>query len=225
MTVTVGNVSTIGNATNNARTVWLYSTDTYATITTAGYLNSNLVGFQVNVGDFFEIVYNSGANQGGFIPSIASNGTVTLSAATNPTVLTSTILNPDAGANLVPFSVTVGHAALASAGTVTLYASSGTKQYVPLILNENKGGTNFSGGDRLLAITDGTTVYSVIPATNIETLVNSGYGISTPMPFPASAAIYTPTVAGASLVAEYSGGSADHTAGSVVLSGLLWRVA
>ena len=128
---------------------------------------------------------------------------------------------------LVVVNITVGEAALASAGSVSLLASSASHQYQIIGLFLNSGGTNFSGGggDRLGQVTDGTTVYSVIPATNIETLVNSGYGISTPMPFPASAAIYTPTVAGASLVAEYSGGSADHTAGSVVLSGLLWRVA
>jgi hypothetical protein len=133
----------------------------------------------------------------------------------------------DPASNLIAFNVTVGFAALATGGTVTLYASSGSKQYRLLQLYMNGHGTNFSGGggDRLLAITDSTTVYSVVPATNLQTLLNAGWGISTPLPFPASVAIDTLTAAGASLVAKYSGGTTDYTAGSVVFTGLLQRVA
>lgn len=141
-------------------------------------------------------------------------------------ILVSTLTAPDNNANLVRFDVTVGFAALATGGTVTLLASSGAKQYKIINLWVNAGGTNFSGGggDRLLDITDGTTVYSTIPAASLQTLANTAWGV-TELPFPAAAAINTSTAAGASLICEYSGGASDYTAGSVVISGLLQRVA
>lgn len=140
--------------------------------------------------------------------------------------LLTTLASPDANANLIAFDITVGQAALAAGASVTLYASSGTKQYKIRSLFVNSNGTNFSGGggDRLLSITDNTTVYSLIPAASLGTLANTAWGV-TELPFPASAAINTSTAAGASIVAKYSGGAADYTAGSVVISGILQRVA
>lgn len=92
----------------------------------------------------------------------------------------------------------------------------------------NAGGTNFSGGggNRAFQITDGTTVYSAIPAGSLTTIVNREWDQVADFPFPAgSVALNTSTVAGASLVMKYSGGTLDYTAGSVVISGLLERVA
>jgi hypothetical protein len=142
-------------------------------------------------------------------------------------LLTSAITTPDVGANVVRFDVAVTAAALASAASVTLYPSSTTKQYKISALWTNRGGTNFSGGggDRLLSINDGTNVYSLIPAASLQTLANAGWGISAALPFPASVAINTSTVAGQGLRATYSGGAADYAAGSVVISGILERVA
>lgn len=142
-------------------------------------------------------------------------------------VLTSAISTPDVSIDMVAFDVTVTAAALAAGANVPLYVSSGAKQYKVRALWANSGGTNFSGGggDRLLAISDGTTVYSLIPAASIQTLVNAGWGISAALPFPAAAAINTSTAAGANLRAIYSGGASDYAAGSVVISGLLQRVA
>ena len=141
-------------------------------------------------------------------------------------VLTSAISTPDVSIDLVRFDVTCGQAALAAAGHVTLLAGSGAKQYKIISLWTNLGGTNFSGGstgDRLGQVSDGTTVYSVIPAASLQTLANAVWG-STAMAFPASAALNTSTAAGASLYFAYSGGSVDYTAGSVVISGILQRV-
>lgn len=145
--------------------------------------------------------------------------------ATNK-VLTSGITTPDVGANLVTFSVVCGFANLNSGGSVVLIASSGSKQYRLISLFINKVGTNFSGGggDRLGQVTDGTSVYSVIPATNMQTLLNAGWGMSTPLPFPASVSINTLTVAGANLSFKYSGGTTDYTSGSVTISGMAERV-
>ena len=133
---------------------------------------------------------------------------------------------PDLASDLIYVDITVGQAALAAAGSVTLRASSGAIQYKIRNIFVNSGGTNFSGGggDRLLDITDGTTVYSTVPAASLQTLANTAWGV-TGLPFPASAAINTSTAAGAALVAKYSGGTADYTAGSVVISLVLERVA
>jgi hypothetical protein len=140
-------------------------------------------------------------------------------------ILTSAIVTPDVGANLITFNVTVGQAALATGGAVTLVDSSGAKQYRIKQLQLNSGGTNFSGGggDRLGQVTDGTTVYSVIPAASLQTLANAQWG-ATALPNPASAAINTLTVAGTDLTFKYSGGATDYTAGSLVISGLVERV-
>lgn len=156
-----------------------------------------------------------------------TNGNVADSGIAANKILYSSITTPNTNSNLFTFDVTVGQAALAAGGSVTLYASTGSKQFKVRNLWINRGGTNFSGGggDRLGQITDNTTVYSVIPATNMQTLINAGWGMSTPLPFPASAAINTSTAAGASLVFKYSGGTTDYTAGSIVVSGLLERVA
>lgn len=136
------------------------------------------------------------------------------------------VVDADPGANLISFDVTVGHAALAAGGSVTLTASSGVKQYKIRSLQINRGGTNFSGGggDRLGEVTDGTTVYSVIPAASLQTLANAQWG-ATALPNPASTAINTSTTAGANLTFKYSGGTTDYTAGSVVISGIVERVA
>lgn len=141
-------------------------------------------------------------------------------------LLTSGITTPDIEPNLVSFNVTVGQAALASAGHVALITSSGSKQYKIKQLQINSGGTNFSGGggDRLGQVSDGTTVYSVVPAASLQTLANAQWG-ATALPNPASAAINTSTAAGANLYFAYSGGATDYTAGSVVISGLAERVA
>jgi len=142
-------------------------------------------------------------------------------------VLTSAITTPDVGVNLITFNITVGQAALASGGSVTLVTSSGSKQYKILSLFLNSGGTNFSGGsgNRLGQVTDGTTVYTLIPAATMQSLVNGGWGITTTVPFPAAAAINTSTVAGANLTFKYSGGTTDYTAGSLVMTGIVQRVA
>lgn len=141
-------------------------------------------------------------------------------------VLYTSFGTPDVNINLVRFDIAVTAAALAAGASVELQASTDSKQYKVINLWVNSSGTNFSGGggDRLLTITDNTTDYSVVPAASLQTLVNTAWGV-TELPFPASAALNTSTAAGAALVAKYSGGTTDYGAGSVVISGLLQRVA
>lgn len=196
------------------RVINMAVTDNLAAIVAAGWLNGlkdasgNLVlgnNLIVNAGDFLNIAYGDGQ---AIFQAFLSSGIYTLSIMQT----------------YARFDVACGEAALASAGKVNLFVPkfSAQQMYVQNLWI-NSGGTNFSGGsgDRNLAITDGTTVYSVIPAATLASLVNSGWGISTPLPFPASAPINTKTAAGANLYAQYSGGTTDYTAGSIVISGVL----
>lgn len=155
-----------------------------------------------------------------------ANGSIANGPVAGNKILTSSITTPDVNGNFVAFDITCGFAALASAGHIPLIVSSGSKQYKIRHLYLNSGGTNFSGGsgDRLGQVTDGTTVFSVVPAATLQTLVNAQWG-ATALPNPASAAINTSTVAGANLYFAYSGGTLDYTAGSVVISGIAQRVA
>lgn len=188
----------------------------YPTTASKGYLALAAVD---NSGDFAVTISNAAHGQD-TVYSISDIGQATGS------LLASVLAATDPNENIVAFDVTCGQAALATGGEVALISSSGTKQYKLLELFLNSGGTNFSGGggDRLGQVTDGTTVYSVVPAATMQSLVNARWG-ATEMPFPASAAINTSTAAAADLVFKYSGGATDYTAGSVVISGVAKRVA
>jgi len=124
------------------------------------------------------------------------------------------------------FTKTVTATNLSGGAFSTLLLAEGTgTQFVVLTLSLSGFGTNFSGGggNRNLAITDGTTVYSVIPAATLQALANNVWG-SVDIPFPASAGMSTPTASNASLYAVYSGGTTDYSAGSVVISGIAHRI-
>lgn len=117
------------------------------------------------------------------------------------------------------FETTVGQAALASAGTVILLNAAAGEQWKVRELWLSGAGTNFSGGggDRLLDIKEGTTIYSTIPAATLQALAAARWG-DAGLPFPATAAhLTTATAVGADIVAQYSGGTADYTAGSLTI--------
>ena len=74
------------------------------------------------------------------------------------------------------------------------------------------------GGNRNLQVTDGTRIWTLIPAATLGTLNFQARWGSTGVPY--SATYYhmiNPTSAGSDLVASYSGGSADYTAGQLTL--------
>lgn len=169
----------------------------------------------------------AGFISGNFPVASGTGGVMVDSGRAADVLLYSAIVTPDVSINLVRFDVTVGQADLAAGASKILYASGGTKQYRIVALWINSGGTNFSGGggDRLGEITDGTTSYSIIPAATMQALVNAAWGGGTDLPFPASAPLNTATVAGANLVMKYNTGTTDYLAGSVVISGILQRIA
>lgn len=125
------------------------------------------------------------------------------------------------------FETTVGQAALATGGTVVLLDSSAAQQWKVREIYLSGDGTNFSGGggDRDLDIKEGTTIYSTIPAATLQALAIARW-FDTGVPAPATAAHFTTaSAAGADIVAAYSGGAADYTAGSLTIVLVAERVA
>lgn len=115
----------------------------------------------------------------------------------------------------------IGFAALASAGKFNLIvAPTTTAQWYVRDIKVNYSAAGLSGGgDRLLKITDGTTIYNNagITAALLGTPINTGWG-GTGNPLAGTVAQNTLTAAGANIYAQYAGGTTDYTAGSVSIS-------
>ncbi|MEW5971570.1 MAG: hypothetical protein AB1706_17100 [Pseudomonadota bacterium] len=78
--------------------------------------------------------------------------------------------------------------------------------------------TSFSGGggDRLLLITDGTTVWSLMPAATLQAAAAIYRWGDAGLPDPATVSnMCVASVANTAINAKYSGGSADYTAGQI----------
>jgi len=186
------------------RLVRMTCNDSLSTITAAGYLS--YAGVQFYSTDFIHVSYVDGI--GIFTPVFVNGSINTLKQL---------------GSNLIGIDVTVTYAQLATGGIVNLFPGTANAKYAIREMYIGGFGTNFSGGDRTLEITDNTTVYSIIPAATLETETNSRWGVVA-LPFPASANIMTPTAVGASLVAKYTGGATDYTAGSITITVILQQV-
>ena len=122
------------------------------------------------------------------------------------------------------FEVTVAFGDLASAGSKTLLEAATGETWKITGLALTAAGTDFTGGggDRLLAITDGTTTWSIIPAATLGTLAIARWG-DAGMPDPGTPAdFFVPSAESTSIVAQYSGGSADYAAGSCTIRVLAW---
>ncbi len=90
------------------------------------------------------------------------------------------------------------------------------------------GGTNFgAGGDRLLSLTDGTTVYTTVANADLESApaATLPWG-NAKVPF-LTGVSDTATAAGAALYFQYSGGTpgTPHTTGSIKFSVCVEKVA
>jgi hypothetical protein len=123
--------------------------------------------------------------------------------------------------------VTVTAALLDSAGTVPVVTGLTGNQYKVRNIRLVGGGTNFAaGGDRLISLTDGTTVYTTIANADIESAPSAtlDWG-NTKVPFLTNKSDVA-TVAGSTLRFQYSGGTTDHSAtGSIKFSVCLEKIA
>jgi hypothetical protein len=124
------------------------------------------------------------------------------------------------------FETTIGQASLASGGSVTLLDANSGEQWKVRDIFLSGAGTNFNaGGDRTLSITDNTSTWSVLTAAVLKSLTATRWG-GTGVPFPATAAHFTTASAsGTDIVAKYSGGTTDYTAGALTIVLLAERVA
>lgn len=135
--------------------------------------------------------------------------------------------NPTIDVALQVFEVTVGQAALASGGEVILLDAAASETWKVLDIVLSADGTNFdAGGDRDLDITDGTSIWSVVPAVTLKALAVSRWGVDAGMPNPATAShLFAASASGTDIVAKYSGGATDYTAGSLTLRVTAYRTA
>lgn len=137
----------------------------------------------------------------------------------------STITNPDAQSDILTQDFTVMASALATAGKVNIQLGSGLKQYAIRDIKMNKStGLSGGGGDRLLAVTDGTSVWTGtgITAALLGTPVNTLWGGSG-LPLPGSTfAFSTLSVAASNIYFQYTGGTTDFTTGSVIIT-VTWQ--
>ncbi len=135
--------------------------------------------------------------------------------------------NPTIDVALQVFETTVGQAALASGGEVILLDALTGETWKVLDIVLSADGTNFSGGggDRLLDITDGTSIWSEIPAATLQSLAVARWG-DAGMPNPATAShLFAASASGTDIVAKYSGGATDYTAGSLTIRLTAYRTA
>jgi hypothetical protein len=122
--------------------------------------------------------------------------------------------------------VTVTAALLDGAGAVDVIPASLTDQYKVRNIRLVGGGTNFgSGGNRLIDLTDGTTVWTTIANTDIETAPTAtlDWG-NAKVPFLTNKSDVA-SAAGAPIQFKYSGGTTDHSTGSIKFSVCLEKVA
>lgn len=126
-------------------------------------------------------------------------------------------------------TTTVAYSDVAAAASKTIISAITSARFEILDIFLSGDGTSFNaGGDRNLAIqdSDGTTIYTVIPAATLKSLAASKWGFSTAVPFPTTAAnLFAASKAGLAIVAKYSGGATDYTSGSLKLRIRYRRVA
>lgn len=114
------------------------------------------------------------------------------------------------------YEKTVTAALLDSAGSVAVVPASTADSFLIRGVNLVGGGTNFgAGGNRLIDLTDGTTVYTQIANADIESAPSATlpWGNAKVPQLTDKASV--PTVAGAALRFQYSGGTTDHSTGSI----------
>jgi len=131
-----------------------------------------------------------------------------------------------AGSAIAWVEVLATAALLDGAGVVPVMVGGGADQYKVRDIRLVGGGTNFGGtGDRLLDLTDGTTVWTTIANADLETApaATLEWG-NAKVPFLTGKSDVA-SVAGSTIGFKYSGGTTDHGTGSIKFSVLLEKVA
>lgn len=130
-------IETVGNYITQAtpRIIPLYTSRTYAAITTAGYLNEITAGSgnKIQAGDVINALYDTGLNAW-FKVAIAADGTITMSPISNPGEVS--LIGTAVDGNLTKFSGTTGDITdtgiPAANALLTTTTVSDYQQFVPL---------------------------------------------------------------------------------------------
>jgi len=141
------------------------------------------------------------------------------------TVIDSAVVAINARANLYWVDVAATAALMDSAGSVTVKAGEAGYVFKVRDIKLIGGGTSFgAGGNRLIDLTDGTTVWTTIANADIESAPSATlpWG-NAKVPF-LTGTSDTASVAGANIVFKYSGGTTDHSTGSIRFSVMLERM-
>ena len=204
---------------------------TSSTITLAPYIGEGNVTLPVTDGNFAVFDGTTGKIKNGGTPGTAAQMDASnpamppggLVASTPDTTVAGHMvvfgdetgsLADDGISPLLRVDVSVMYDDLEMGGSKILFSGTIGKTYFVNTIKMNKVGLNFTNGDRTISITDGTTVYTVIPEAALESLDNYQWG-DTQVPKPASTSWNLATEDGANLVATYSGGMTDYDAGAV----------
>ncbi len=127
------------------------------------------------------------------------------------------------------FQVTVAFGDLGSGAEKTLLSSATGETWKVLDIWYDGTGTNFSGGggDRLLDITDSTSTWTSISAAILAGIsTNPARWGDSDLPNPGTDShMFAASSASTNIVAKYSGGTADYTAGSIVFRLTAYRTA
>lgn len=137
------------------------------------------------------------------------------------TLLGTPLSQTDPNANIICYDIDVTAAQLMGGSSVPITFTYYGGQYRIREMYINSNTTNFSGGDRDLYVTDGTTIFSQIPSSTLLTLTNARWG-SAIFPFPASSAINTLTQPAVDLNVVYTGGTTDYVAGDILFT-VIWE--
>lgn len=131
-------------------------------------------------------------------------------------------------AGVTNFKVVVTQAEIAAGKQRILIDAAPGEQWQVTDIILSGAGDSFSGGsgDREIAITDGTSTWSVIPAATLQNLVASRWGVDVGMPNPVTPShLFAISVSGTNIVAEYTGGATDYAVGSCTIMLLVERIA
>lgn len=226
--VSAGTITSSGAITANAGAVtsglsaggFVGLVKAFPTTATSGFIA--LQAAANATGNFGLTISNATAQAQATVLTVADVGAATgfinpqtVSAATTPASV------------LITKDITLGFAALAAGGTVAVQAALAGAQFKVrnIFVNYGAAGLSGGGGDRLVTLTDGTTVYNNagITAALLGTPINTVWG-GTGNPLAGTVDQSTATVAGQALRFVYSGGAADYTAGSVVVTVTYERV-
>jgi hypothetical protein len=236
MAYTGASLSMIQGLVGGGYNLWLYTnTDAIGTVTGASYF-SDAVDKGLGLGDIIWYVktdtpafYACQITAIGATAATATDTATTLASQVSATTVDSVTYKGD-GVTLSQLkwvTVTMTAALLDAAGNVAVIAGVAGDQYKIRHIKLVGGGTNYgAGGDRLIDLTDGTTVWTTIANADIEAApaATLDWG-NAKVPF-LTGTSDTASASAAAIRFQYSGGTTDHGGvGSIKFDVCLEKVA